>query len=285
MHPPATLLLSLLLCCYAPPTADVQPPKESTDLLAAADLAAWIHYPRDGKTPREHVWTLDDGVLRLTMNRPQARNALSMEMLAALKGALDEAAQNDDVRAIVIAAEGPGFCGGHDLKQMTAQRENDDGGRAHFEDLFRTCSELMQAIVDHPKVIIAEVQGIATAAGCQLVAACDICLTIYRATKETTWSPNKMFDGLAAGRPILINVAGWLGETIDSNQCGQSVDSENPESLANALERLADDPNLRAEMGRNSRELADREFSREKLAIKLEGVLQSAIEDFRQRHV
>lgn len=117
----------------------------------------------------------------------------------------------------------------------------------------------------------------------QLVAGCDICMTIYRASKEHTWSPNKMFDALAAGRPVLINVPGWLGETIENNRCGYSVDSEKPEALADALEKLADDPALRDEMGRNSRQLAEREFSREKLAIKLEGVFQQAVIDFAGR--
>lgn len=114
----------------------------------------------------------------------------------------------------------------------------------------------------------------------KIVAGCDICMTIYRASKEHTWSPNKMFDALAAGRPVLINVPGWLGETIDSNGCGYSVDSESPEALANALEKLADDPDLRAEMGRNSRRLAESEFSREKLADKLDVVFQNAIDNY-----
>ena len=114
----------------------------------------------------------------------------------------------------------------------------------------------------------------------KIVAGCDICMTIYRASKEHTWSPNKMFDALAAGRPVLINVPGWLGETIDSNGCGYSVDSERPEALANALEKLADDPDLRAEMGKNSRRLAESEFSREKLADKLDVVFQNAIDNY-----
>ena len=75
---------------------------------------------------------LAEGVLRLTMNRPGARNALSMEMLEALQAALDESGDDPNVRAIIIAAEGPGFCGGHDLKQMTGHRDDDDGGRAWF---------------------------------------------------------------------------------------------------------------------------------------------------------
>lgn len=114
----------------------------------------------------------------------------------------------------------------------------------------------------------------------QLVASCDVCLTIYRASKEVTWSPNKMFDGLAAGRPIIINVPGWLGETIENNECGFSVDSQQPVALADALVKLADDPELRAKFGANSRALAEREFSREKLAVKLSGVMQDAIDEF-----
>ncbi len=114
----------------------------------------------------------------------------------------------------------------------------------------------------------------------KLVAGCDICMTIYRASKEVTWSPNKMFDALAAGRPILINVSGWLGDTIESNGCGYSVDSENPAALADKLEKLADDPGLRAQMGKRSREVAERDFSREKLADQLATVLQRAIDEF-----
>ena len=115
----------------------------------------------------------------------------------------------------------------------------------------------------------------------KLVAACDICLTIYRATREHTWSPNKMFDAMAAGRPIVINVPGWLGETVESNHCGCSVDPTNPQQLADALERLANDSALRDEMGRNSRALAERAFSRQILARKLENVLTQAVVDFR----
>ena len=113
----------------------------------------------------------------------------------------------------------------------------------------------------------------------KIVAGCDICMTIYRASKEVTWSPNKMFDALAAGKPIVINVSGWLGETIQSNGCGYSVDSENPAALADALQKLADDPELREEMGKRSRGVAERDFSREKLADQLAKVLQRAIDE------
>ena len=111
----------------------------------------------------------------------------------------------------------------------------------------------------------------------RIVAGCDVCLTIYRATKEHTWSPNKMFDGLAAGKPVLINVPGWLGETIENNKCGRCLDAKNPKVLANALEELAADPELCLQMGKNARELAEREFDRIKLANLFENVLIEAV--------
>jgi len=113
-------------------------------------------------------------VLRLTLNRPAARNALSEALIAALHSALDGAASNHSVRAVVIAAAGPAFCAGHDLKEMTAHRKDIDKGKAAFSALFAQCSRLMQTIVRHPVPVIAEVQGVATAAGCQLVASCDL---------------------------------------------------------------------------------------------------------------
>ena len=111
----------------------------------------------------------------------------------------------------------------------------------------------------------------------QIVAGCDVCLTIYRASKEHTWSPNKMFDALAAGKPVLINVPGWLGETIEKNNCGRCVDAHCPEMLADALQELAANPELCRQMGKNARELAQREFDRLKLADLFENVLIEAV--------
>ncbi|MBS0473144.1 MAG: enoyl-CoA hydratase [Proteobacteria bacterium] len=113
-------------------------------------------------------------VLRLTLNRAGARNALSVGLMGALQEALDAAAADKAVRAVVIAAEGPAFSSGHDLKEMTARRADADKGKAFFAALFAQCSKLMQTVVRHPKPVIAEIQGIATAAGCQLVASCDL---------------------------------------------------------------------------------------------------------------
>jgi enoyl-CoA hydratase/carnithine racemase len=116
------------------------------------------------------------GVLRLILNRVSARNALSSELMAALQSALDGAAKDDATKVIVIAAEGPVFSSGHDLKEMVAHRADGDKGAAAYAALFTQCSKMMQAIVHNPKPVIAQVQGVATAAGCQLVASCDLAL-------------------------------------------------------------------------------------------------------------
>ncbi len=120
----------------------------------------------------------EDGVLRLTLNAPRSRNALSESMMTTLSSALEEAAQDAAVRVIVIAANGPVFCAGHNLKEITAARsapENAaDRGRAYFTRILNQCSALMASIPAHPKPVIAEVAGTATAAGCQLVASCDL---------------------------------------------------------------------------------------------------------------
>jgi len=121
-----------------------------------------------------------DGILRLTLNAPKSRNALSESMMTALATALDDAAADSAVRVIVIAANGPVFCAGHNLKEMTAARgapENAaDRGRAYFTRVLNQCASLMASLPAHPKPVIAEVAGTATAAGCQLVASCDLAI-------------------------------------------------------------------------------------------------------------
>ncbi len=95
-------------------------------------------------------------------------------MLAALQAAIDQAAVDATVRAVILQANGPAFCAGHDLKQLTARRADADGGRAYFHAIMTRCAALMQAIIRCPKPVIAAVEGVATAAGCQLVATCDL---------------------------------------------------------------------------------------------------------------
>jgi enoyl-CoA hydratase/carnithine racemase len=114
------------------------------------------------------------GVLRLTLNNPARRNALSESMLAQLHLAITDAASDPLVRVVVLVANGPVFCAGHDLKELTQGRKDNDKGREYFSRIMLMCSTLMQSIVNNPKPVIAEVAGIATAAGCQLVASCDL---------------------------------------------------------------------------------------------------------------
>jgi len=125
------------------------------------------------------------GICRLTLNRPQQRNALSTELMTALEAALDACAAEPDLRAIIIAASGPAFCAGHDLKEMTARRADADKGAAFFKALFTQCSRLMRKIVRHPRPVIAEVHALATAAGCQLVASCDLAVAAEGASFAT----------------------------------------------------------------------------------------------------
>ncbi|MGI9335357.1 MAG: enoyl-CoA hydratase [Gammaproteobacteria bacterium] len=117
------------------------------------------------------------GVVRLTLNRPRQYNALNDDLLAALQRELDAIAGDDAVRVVVIAAAGEAFCPGHDLKEMRAAHS-----QAQHEDLFARCSRMMRSIVELPKPVIARVQGMATAAGCQLVATCDLAVASTQAT-------------------------------------------------------------------------------------------------------
>ena len=121
----------------------------------------------------------------LTLNRPAARNSLSEAMIAELQAALNGIADDKDIRALVIAANGPAFSAGHDLKELTARRGDADRGRAFFAQLMQACSVMMQAIVQLPQPVVAAVQGVATAAGCQLVASCDLAVASEAASFAT----------------------------------------------------------------------------------------------------
>ena len=125
-----------------------------------------------------HILLCEDreAVRVLTLNRPKARNCLSMDLMAALHGAVAEAGVNDAVRAVVLTGTGPAFSSGHDLKELTAHRNDADRGRAFYAETMGACSDMMLAIVRSPKPVIAAVNGIATAAGCQLVASCDLAI-------------------------------------------------------------------------------------------------------------
>ena len=132
------------------------------------------------------------GVVTLTMNRPASFNALSEEMLGALQSALDRLAGDEGVRALVLAATGKAFCAGHNLKEMIARPEH-----AYYQQLFAQCSRMMLAIQQLPVPVIARVQGIATAAGCQLVAQCDLAV----ASTEARFAVSGVNYGLFCSTP------------------------------------------------------------------------------------
>ena len=140
-----------------------------------------------------------DGILRLTLNDPARRNALSDAMLGALGTAFDVAGANLDVRVIILAAVGPVYCSGHDLKEMTAGRQNVDRGRAYFTKILDQCSSVMQKIVNCPKPVIAEIDGVATAAGCQLVASCDLAV----ASEDAHFCTPGVHIGLFCSTPMV----------------------------------------------------------------------------------
>ena len=139
-----------------------------------------------------------DGAFRLTLNNPPA-NALSIELMEAMQTALDAARNDETVRVIIIGAEGKLFSAGHDLKQMTVHRTDADRGRAFFEQTFASCSHLMQSIVDQPQPVLAEVGGLATAAGCQLVASCDLAI----ASDQARFGVNGIDVGLFCSTPAV----------------------------------------------------------------------------------
>ena len=139
------------------------------------------------------------GVLRLTMNNLDQKNALSETMISILKDELEDASTDQSIRVIVLAANGNVFCSGHDLKEITSARENQDNGHVFFQRLFDHCSTLMQLIVNSPQPVIAEVDGIATAAGCQLVASCDLAI----ASTESKFATPGVNIGLFCSTPMV----------------------------------------------------------------------------------
>ena len=132
--------------------------------------------PPPERAPLLEATLMTSGVLTLRMNRPSARNALSLAMLGDFERAFAKIAGDTAVRCVIIAGEGPAFCAGHDLHELTAARANPDAGRAFFEETMLRCAGVMQAISALPQPVIAAVEGVATAAGCQLVAACDLAI-------------------------------------------------------------------------------------------------------------
>ncbi len=140
-----------------------------------------------------------DAIATLTLNTPKSLNALSDAMLAALKAQFESLAQDENIRVVILKGAGKVFCAGHDLKEMTAGRQAEDKGRAYFSDLFSRCAEVMLMIRNLPQPVIAQAHGIATAAGCQLVATCDLAV----AADDTRFGVNGVNIGLFCSTPMV----------------------------------------------------------------------------------
>lgn len=141
----------------------------------------------------------EGGIAHLTLNAPDRLNALSDAMLAALQDQIDALQEDRETRAIILSGTGKAFCAGHDLKEMQAKRQAPDNGAAAFRDLFERCAKVMMGLQSLPQPVIAQVRGIATAAGCQLVATCDLAV----ATTGTRFGVNGVNIGLFCSTPMV----------------------------------------------------------------------------------
>lgn len=189
------------------------------------------------------------GVLTLTLNRPQARNALSMALMGALIQALAGAAKDHLVHVVVLAGAGPGFCAGHDLKELRS-----DPRRAAYEATFARCVELMTAIVRLPKPVIARVHGIATAAGCQLVASCDLAV----ASTEARFATPGVNIGLFCSTPMVaLSRAVGRKAAMEMLLTGDMVGAEDAKRIG-LVNRVVDPGRLDAEVADLAEQIASK---------------------------
>lgn len=186
----------------------------------------------------------DSGAIaRLTMNSPGNLNALSDAMLAALRAEFARLSEDRSIRVITLSGAGKAFCAGHDLKEMQAARQSPDKGRAYFADLFSRCTAVMTAIRDLPQPVIAAPHGIATAAGCQLVASCDMAVAAH----GTRFGVNGVNVGLFCSTPMVA-----LSRNIPRKQVfemlttGQFIETERALALG-LINRSVDPANLAVE--------------------------------------
>jgi enoyl-CoA hydratase/carnithine racemase len=185
--------------------------------------------PARAATPQSPVLLRETlgSIAVLTLNRPASRNSLSEGLIAELHAALAELHDDASVRAVVIAANGPAFSAGHDMKELTARRTDADRGRTYFAQVMNACSAMMQAIVHLPKPVVAAVQGIATAAGCQLVASCDLAV----ASEAATFATPGVDIGLFCSTPMVA-----LSRNVPRKQAMEMLLTGEPIPAARALE-------------------------------------------------
>lgn len=207
--------------------------------------------------PPLSVGEAEGGVVVLTLDRPRARNVLSEAMLGAFEAALhalEAAAGAGEVRAVVLRAAGSAFCAGHDLKEMRARQVDADGGRAYYAALFARCSSVMTRLRRLPQPVIAAVRGIATAAGCQLVASCDLAVAGARASFATPG----VNIGLFCSTPMVAlsrNVASK--HALEMLLVGEAVSAERALAMG-LVNRVVDDEAVEAEALALARAIAAR---------------------------
>ena len=202
-----------------------------------------------------------NAIAHLKMNAPEKLNALSEEMLSALQSQFDSLQNDRHIRAVILSGAGKAFCAGHDLKEMTAGRQAEDGGKAYFIELFQKCARMMTSIQKLPQPVIAQVHGIATAAGCQMVASCDMAV----AADNTRFGVNGVNIGLFCSTPMVA-----LSRNIPRKQAfemlttGQFINAERARELG-LVNRIASEDGLQAA----TVELAETVASKLAVAVKI----------------
>ena len=202
-----------------------------------------------------------NAIAHLKMNAPEKLNALSEEMLSTLQSQFDSLQNDHHIRAVILSGAGKAFCAGHDLKEMTAGRQAEDGGKAYFTELFQKCARMMTSIQKLPQPVIAQVHGIATAAGCQLVASCDMAV----AADNTRFGVNGVNIGLFCSTPMVA-----LSRNIPRKQAfemlttGQFINAERARELG-LVNRIASEDGLQAATA----ELAETVASKLAVAVKI----------------
>ena len=202
-----------------------------------------------------------NSIAHLKMNAPEKLNALSEEMLSALQSQFDSLQNDRQIRAVILSGSGKAFCAGHDLKEMTGGRQAEDGGKAYFTELFQKCARMMTSIQKLPQPVIAQVHGIATAAGCQLVASCDMAV----AADSTRFGVNGVNIGLFCSTPMVA-----LSRNIPRKQAfemlttGQFINAERARELGLVNRIVSED-----ELEEATTELAETVASKLAVAVKI----------------
>ena len=198
----------------------------------------------------------DGALARLTLNRPKTYNALSLELMAALQAELERIATEQDIAAVVIEGSGRGFCSGHDLKEIRA-----GGGRAFLQEVFSSCSRLMMTITQLPQPVIAKVHGIATAAGCQLLASCDLAV----ASENASFGTPGVNIGLFCSTPMVaLSRAVPRKQAMEMLLTGETIDAPRARELG-LINRVVPE----AQLEEATLELANKIAGKSRLVLKI----------------